>query len=622
MAVESALGGRDPESPFGLGLLLVLSGALVTGTLVAAAFLLPETVGALISGRALLGLGLTFVGAALTLVAALPDWTFDGSAAPFDEVETADDGNDSREDEGPGTRQNPDFGDATVQERARDSLGEVSTEVDLAVFVPGVGLAAIVVVGFLVAPEGTTAAVGTLESAVFGTGRGLLSVAVLAFVLAAVVLAAGPWGRIRLGGESATPEFSTPTYVAMLFSAGIAAGIVFWGPVEALLHYDTVPPYLDAAARSDTAVAGALQYTLFHWGVSAWSVYLAVGLPVAYAAYNRNAPLRVSAVLVPLLGEGAVTHPLGRLVDVLAVVATLGGLSTTLGFLSAQFLAGIEYRWAVNLGAGTELLLVFGLTVIVAVSAVTGVRRGMRRLSGLNTAAFLALLGALAVLGPLGFVASTGASAIAGYAAEFVPMSLYGVGTATGEAWLSAWTGFYWAWWLSWAPFVGLFLARVSRGRRIRTVVVASVGATSLATLVWFVVVGGTALSFQHSGVADVLGVIDSVGIPAAGFPVFGAVPFGGLLLVVFLLLVITFFITSADAATRSLALLTSSRADPSAPLRALLAALIGAIAAVLILVGGSGTVQSAAVVVGGPFAVIALVALGGLAVAIARDMR
>jgi choline/carnitine/betaine transport len=599
VAVERVTGGRDPEGPFGLGLLLLVSGALVTGALVAAAFLLPATVGALISGRALLGLGLTFAGAVLALLAALPDRT---AGVPIGADETAED-----------TWVGVSAGE-WLTARGR----EIREEVDRPVFVPGVALAAVVVVGFLAVPERTIAAVSALESVVFGTARDLLLVAVLTFVLAAVVLAVGPWGRIRLGGEDATPDFSLPAYLAMLFSAGIAAGIVFWGPVEALLHYDTVPPYLDAAAQSDAAVAGALQYTLFHWGVSAWSVYLAVGLPVAYAAYNRGAPLRVSSVLVPLLGEDAVEHPLGRLVDVLAVVATLGGLSTTLGFLGAQFLAGIEYRWPVDL-AGGEPLLVAGLTVIFAVSAVTGVRRGMRRLSGLNSVAFLALLGALALLGPLGFVATTGAGAVAGYVTEFVPMSLYGA-TGGGGDWLSAWTVFYWAWWLSWAPFVGLFLARISRGRQIRTVVLASVGATSLATLTWFVVVGGTALSLQHTGTADVLGVIGDAGIPAAGFPVFDAVPLGDLLLVVFLLLVITFFITSADAATRSLALLTSRRADPSASLRAVLAALVGVIAAVLILMGGSGTVQSAAVVVGGPFAVVALVALAGLAVAIYRD--
>jgi len=599
VGVERVVGGRDPESAFGLGVLLLASCSIVTGTLVAAAFLLPGTVGALISGPALLGLGVTFVGSALTLVAALPD---DAGGDPT--TGTAD-------------AQPP---TAPVLPRLVDRGRRIRHEVDAAVFVPGVGLAAVVVAGFLIVPARTTAAVAAVEVVVFETGRGLLLVSVLAFVAAALVLAAGPWGRIRLGGPTATPEFSTPAYAAMLFSAGIAAGIVFWGPAEALLHYETVPPFLDAAPRSEAAAVGALRYSMFHWGVSVWSIYLAVGLPVAYAVYNRGAPLRVSSVLAPFLGPDATTHPAGRVVDVLAVVATLGGLSTTLGFVSAQFLTGIEYRWGVGLGSGAAVLLVSGLTGVFAVSAATGIRRGVRRLSVLNVAAFLLLAGGLAVFGPLGSVVSTGSAAVAGYAAEFVPMSLYDA--PAGAGWLSSWTVFYWSWWLSWAPFVGLFLARVSRGRTVRTVVLVSVGATSLSTLVWFVVVGGTALSLQRSGAADVLGVVDASGVPAAGFPVFGSIPLGDLPLAVFLLLVVTFFVTSADAATRSLGLLTSRRASPSGGLRVVLAALAGGIAAVLIRVGGSETVQSAAVVVGGPFAAVALVGLVGLAVAIARDMR
>ena len=359
---------------------------------------------------------------------------------------------------------------------------------------------------------------------------------------------------------------------------------------------------------------------MFHWGVSVWSVYLAVGLPVAYAVYNRGAPLRISAVLVPLLGRGVTTRPAGRLVDVLAVVATLGGLATTLGFVSAQFLTGIEYRWGVDLGADAAVLLVLGLTLVFGASAATGIRRGIRRLSGLNVAAFVVLAGALAAFGPLEFVVPTGSAAVASYAVDFVPMSLYDAPAET--EWLSSWTVFYWSWWLSWAPFVGLFLARVSRGRTVRTVVLSSVGATSLATLAWFVVVGGTALSLQRSGAADILGVIGTAGVPAAGFPVFGSIPVGDLPLMLFLLLVFTFFVTSADAATRGLGLLTSHRGSPSAALRSVLAALAGVIAAVLIRFGGSETVQSAAVIVGGPFAVIALLGLAGLAVAIARDTR
>lgn len=600
MGVEQVVGGRDPEGPFGLGLLLLVSCSLVTGALVAAAFLLPATVGALISGAALLGLGVTFVGSTLTLLAALPDHTDHraGERAPTDDR----------------TR----F--VTVRQRLLDRLRETRAEVDTPVFASGVALAAVAVLGFLVVPGRTTAAVTAAEGVVFEAGRAVLLAAVLTFVAAAIVLAAGPWGRIRLGGEAATPEFSTPAYVAMLFSAGIAAGIVFWGPAEALLHYDAVPPFLDAAPRSEAAAVGALQYTLFHWGVSVWSVYLAVGLPVAYAAYNRGAPLRVSSVLVPLLGPDATTRPIGRVIDVLAVLATLGGLATTLGFVSAQFLTGIEYRWGVGLGAGAEVLLVSGLTVIFGVSAATGIRRGIRRLSGLNAGVFLVVAVALAVFGPFEFVAAAGSSAVASYATDFVPMSLYDA--PAGTEWLSAWTVFYWSWWLSWAPFVGLFLARISRGRTVRSVVLASVGATSLATLVWFVIVGGTALSLQRSGAADVLAVIDATGVPAAGFPVFGSIPLGDLPLVLFLLLGFTFFVTSADVATRGLGLLTSDRSSPSPALRSVLAVLTGGIAAVLLFVGGSETVRSAAVVVGGPFAVVALVGLAGFAVALARDLR
>jgi choline/carnitine/betaine transport len=600
VAVRQVVGGRDPEGPFGLGLLLLVSCSLVTGALVAAAFLLPGTVGALISGAALLGLGITFVGSTLTLLAALPD----------------------RGDERAGNRSTADGRTrfVTVRERLLDRLRATRREVDAPVFVSGVALAAAVIVGFLVVPDRTVAAVAAVERVVFQAGRRVLLVAVLAFVAAAVVLAAGPWGRIRLGGAEATPEFSTPAYVAMLFSAGIAAGIVFWGPAEALLHYDAVPPFLDAAPRTEAAAVGALQYTLFHWGVSVWSVYLAVGLPVAYAVYNRGAPLRVSSVLVPLLGPDATTRPVGRAIDVLAVMATLGGLATTLGFVSAQFLTGIEYRWGVALGAGAEVLLVSGLTLIFAVSAATGIRRGIRRLSGLNAGLFLVVTAALAAFGPFEFLAAAGSSAVANYATDFVPMSLYDAPAAAG--WLSAWTAFYWSWWLSWAPFVGLFLARISKGRTVRSVVLASVGATSLATLVWFVIVGGTAVSLQRSGAADILALIGASGVPAAGFPVFGSIPLGDLPLVLFLLLVFTFFVTSADVATRGLGMLTSDRSSPSPALRSVLAVLTGSIAAVLLPVGGSETVRSAAVVVGGPFAVVALVGLAGLAVALARDVR
>jgi glycine betaine transporter len=607
MAVGGWSGELDPDGPFALGMLLLASTGIVTGALVAAAFLLPRTVGALISGRALLALELTVVGSVLALIAVLPDGEGTGPG-----VERG-----PRTGDGDGSSQPLDDGrQAAGNRRERDGqLARIRAEVDGAVGYPGVFIAAVVVVAFLVVPTQTREVVGVLEATVFGTGRELLLGAVVTFVAGAAVLAVGPWGRIKLGGEAATPEFSDLSYVMMLFSAGIAAGIVFWGPAEAVFHYGTVPPFLEASRGTESGVVGALQTTLFHWGVSAWSTYLAVGLPIAYAAYNLDAPLRVSSVLVPFMGTDAVDTVPGRILDVLAVVATLGGLATTLGFLSAQFLTGIEYRWGVDPGVAGEVLLVAGLAVIVTVSVLAGLGRGMRRLSSVNTVLFGSLLVGLVVVGPTAFIFDTGVAAVGGYATDFVGMSLY----AGGGDWLAAWTIFYWAWWLSWAPFVGLFLARISRGRRVRTVVLAAVGATSLATLTWFVVVGATTLSLQESGAVDFLAVIDSAGVAVAGYPLFDALALGDLLLVPFLLLIITFFITSADAATHSLALLTSRADRPSATLQVLLVVLSGVIATVLIVFGGRGVVRSVAVVTGGPFAVVGLIALAGLAVAI-RD--
>jgi glycine betaine transporter len=616
MSVQRLTGGIDQEQSTVLLLLLLLSVWIVTGLFVAAAFLLPQTVGALISGQALLALGMTFAGATLALVAATPGTApgtpgaggAAGSAnTPVEPVRNGD--------------------DPTVLDRLRATHAELDGQV----VYPVVLVAAASTGSFLLWPEGTRSLVDAAETIVLDTGRPLLHGAVLVFVLGVLWLAVGDSGRIRFGGDDATPEYSDGAYLAMLFSAGIAAGIVFWGPAEALFHYDSPPPYVGAESGSAAAIDGALTYSLFHWGVSAWSAYLIVGLPIAYAVYNRGAQLRVSAMLAPLLGTDVVERPLGKLVDVLAVLATLGGLSTTLGFLSAQFLTGIEFHWSISLDPAAQVLFVGGLTGIVIVSVLAGLRQGMRRLSVLNSGVFLFVLVILALVGPTLFILENGGQAVLGYLANFLPMSLYtgdsvasgvlpGVPETAAGDWLEGWTSFYWAWWLSWAPFVGLFIARISRGRRIRTVVFAAGIVTSIATLTWFVVAGATALELQHTGAVDLLAVMSEIDTAVAGYPLFEALPLGNVLLIPFLLLVITFFITSADAATRSLALMTARDGRPSPLLHTALALAIGVIAISLILFGDGAVLQSAAVLTGGPFAVLGLVALFGLVVAVRAE--
>ncbi|MEA5388535.1 BCCT family transporter [Haloarculaceae archaeon H-GB11] len=421
-------------------------------------------------------------------------------------------------------------------------------------------------------------------------------------------------GSIRLGGPDATPSYTFPAYFAMFFSAGIAAGIVFWGPAEALFHYNTVPPFVDAAAGSSAAATGALKTVLFHWGISAWSAYVAVGVPIAYYAYNKGAPLRVSTLLTPFLGTDNLDSPLAKLVDVLAVFATIGGVATSVGFVGNQFLSGVSYQWGVQTTNLDTLLVVGGITVIFTVSVVTGVKRGIRRIAAVNFGLFLVLGLVTLIVGPTLYIIANGSVAFVGYAVEFISLRFAPLLGDGGGSWYNAWTLFYWVWWFSWAPFAGLFLAAISKGRTLRTVATTGVFATSLATIVWFAIIGGTSLHLQAEGIADIAGVMGESGYAVAAFPLFDALPVGGLLVFLFMALIITFLVTSADTSTLTISILaTEQGVAPTMPTRVFWGVLQGAFGAGLIIVGGGPALQSAAVITGGPFGVIAFVGVAGL---------
>ncbi len=445
----------------------------------------------------------------------------------------------------------------------------------------------------------------------------------VAFVLFAVVIVVGPWGAIRLGGDDATPAYSYPAYFAMVFSAGIAAGIVFWAPAEALFHYGSPPPFVGAAAETTGAAQGALATVFFHWGVSAWSAYVAVALPVAYYAYNRGAPLRVSTVLAPFLGTDSADHPLAKTIDILAVFATIGGVGTSVGFVGTQFLSGVEYQWGVGTSALDTFVVVAGLTVVFTVSVVTGVKRGIRRLSGVNVTLFGLTMALLLVLGPTAYILTGGARALVGYATTFPTASLGPAVLGGGGEWYNAWTLFYWVWWFSWAPFAGLFLASISRGRTLRTVALTGAGASSAATLAWFTVVSGTALQLQAAGTVDVLAAIGESGYEVAGFPLLAALPLGELLVVLFFALIVTWIATSGDTSTLTNAVLaTEPGVAPGTATRVFWGFLQGAFGFGLITIGAANALQSAAVITGGPFGVVVLAGVLGLLADLVRPER
>jgi glycine betaine transporter len=486
------------------------------------------------------------------------------------------------------------------------------------------GLPVVVFVAFfslqVLFPVTVTEAVDTAAGTVLQVGGPVFLGAVFLAVLYCLFLLFGPWGEVRLGGPEAEPSYTYPTYFTLVFTAGIAAGLVFWGPAEAIFHYESPPPFAGVAAESSAAIDWGLTYALFHWGLSAWSAYAVIGVPIAYFVFTRGAPLRVSTILTPFLGLSGLDSVPARLVDVLAVFATIGGIATSVALVSEQFLAGISFQWGVTSGDLGPVLFVGGLTLIFVLSTVTGIHRGIRRIASLNVVLFGLFALLLAVIGPWSFVLDRGVDALGSYAVNFVPLSLH-----VGGQWVADWTVWNWSWWFSWAPFAGLFVAALSRGRRIKTVVFTTVVATSAASIVWFLLLGGTSLFFQQTGRADILGAIAARGgsEAVAGFPLLEALPLSQLLMFLFLALIVVFMASSADTSTLVVSILATRRGlSPSSGNIVFWGVFQGAVAALVLIVGGAETLQAMAVLTGGPFAVLSLVALVGLTLTLYRHER
>ena len=573
---------------------------VIAGAAVIAGFFFPQFVGDVVTGQGWLVLALLFFGAGLGYIALLP-------------VETGEP-EENRIERG-----------ATYLLRVRrltwiDSVKHFLSRQDPLTFGAPVLVLAVFFAAFLILPEGTVAATNAVRDFLLRE-LGLLFLGVMFLsVLYCLFLLVGPWGDVRLGGSDAEPTYTYPTYFSMVFTAGIAAGIVFWGPAEAIFHYQSPPPYFGADPQSGGAILFGLTYALFHWGFSAWSAYTVIGVPIAYFMYQRGAPLRVSTVLTPFLGVDGLDSLPGRIVDTLAIFATIGGIATSVAFVSRQFLTGINFQWGVTYGDLGPVLFVGMLTLIYVLSAASGVHRGIRRIAAVNVVLFGLFALLLVAVGPRSFVLDRGMAALGNYAAHFVQMSFY-----TGGEWVAGWTVWNWSWWFSWAPFAGLFLAALSRGRTVRTVVLTGVVATSGATIVWFLLMGGTSLYLQHTGAADILASISAYGgsEAVAGFPMFAALPFSQLLMFLFLALIVVFIVTSADTSTLVVSILATKRElAPSTGSLVFWGIFQGTVAVTVLLIGGGETLQAVAVLTGGPFAVISLVALLGLTVSFRRNER
>ncbi|ELZ96173.1 BCCT family transporter [Haloferax sulfurifontis] len=494
------------------------------------------------------------------------------------------------------------------------AVSEFLDEIEPVIFAFGAAITLLFVGAFSLNPDASYEFVLGIRRWILATFNWFFLIAMLGFVLFLGFVIFGPWGNLKLGDED--PEYSFLSYFAMMYSAGLAAGIVFWGPAEALFHYSTVPPLYGAEAQSAAAMPLAVQYSIFHWSLTQWSCFTVMGLAIGYFVYNYDAPLRVSAVLTPILGADNVDGAIGKVVDILAVFATLGGVATSLGFIGSQFITGLNFQWGIQLGDVGTILVITGMVVIFTISLVLGVDKGIRRLSNFNMVVFGLLMLATLIFGPTFRILELGTQATGGFIGDFFQMSLFTQATTTSASkWVNAWTVFYWLWPLAWSPFAGLFIARISRGRSVREVAFAGIGATSLATVPWFAIVGGAGVIMQHSGAANVLGPVSEYGEAVSGYVLFGNLPIAGpLLLFAFLVLVTTFFVTSADSSTLAVSMMTTGgKEEPSALNRVFWAVLQGAVASILMVVGGVNALQSAAIITGAPFAVICVIATLGL---------
>ncbi|WP_395307733.1 BCCT family transporter [Mycobacterium sp. AMU20-3851] len=489
---------------------------------------------------------------------------------------------------------------------------------DLVVF----GVTAAIAVGFLIWGFIDTAALASASGNALGwvmTNTGwLFTLAASGFVLFVLWIALGRFGNIPLGRDDEEPEFRTVSWVAMMFSAGMGIGLMFFGVAEPLAHLVSPPPGTGAEGNPDT-VQTAMATTLFHWTLHPWAIYAVVGLAIAYGVYRKGRFQLISAAFEPLLGDRA-HGGWGKVIDMLAIFATLFGSAASLGLGALQIRSGLQIVGGIGETGNAVLIgIIAVLTCAFVLSAVSGVARGIQWLSNINMVLALLLATFVFVAGPTIFILNLIPTSIGSYFQDLAMMAARtGAEGAETEAWLGSWTIFYWAWWISWTPFVGMFIARISRGRTIRQFVTGVLMVPSLVSLVWFCVFGGAAIKAQQDG-ANLAGEGST---EAQLFGLLSEYPLATVSTIVVMVLVAVFFVSGADAASIVMGSLSErGTIEPHRKTVIFWGVATGAVAAVMLLVGGSDALtglQSITIVAALPFVLVML----GLAVALVKDLR
>ncbi|WP_286718118.1 MULTISPECIES: BCCT family transporter [unclassified Microbacterium] len=443
------------------------------------------------------------------------------------------------------------------------------------------------------------------------------------FVAVAIVFGFSRFGDIKLGRDNDEPEFSLGAWFSLLFAAGMGIGLVFYGVSEPLSHF--VSPRPGVTGEPPQLAQAALTQTYLHWGVTAWSIYVIVGLSLAYAIHRRGRPISIRWTLEPVLGRKRVEGPWGHAIDVVALAGTLFGVATSLGLGVLQISAGLDAAGIAEPSAGLQVIIIGVITVCVLASVLSGVTRGMKWLSSTNLILAGLLLLYILIFGQTEYLLREWVQSIGSYIQNFVGLSFTVSafqGTA-GEDWQSSWTSFYWGWWISWAPFVGIFIARISRGRTVRQFVLGVIGVPTLLGILWFAVLGGSALYLELDQPGSMTTADGSVNIEGAIFQLLDYFPGTTLLTIGVMVLVAVFFITSSDSGALVMGMIaTGGNQEPAKWIRTFFTLVTALLAIALLLTGGLTALQTAAITIALPFSVVMLLICWSTIVAFQRERR
>lgn len=439
----------------------------------------------------------------------------------------------------------------------------------------------------------------------------------LIFVVVALAIAFSKYGKIKIGADDSVPEFSTKSWFAMLFGAGMGIGLVFWGIAEPISHLAS--PMTGIEPGSNEAASFAIRSSFKHWGFHPWACYTIIGLALGYFQYRKKYPGLISSIFVPLIGEKGVRGPMGKAIDILAVFATVAGVATSLGLGTMQINAGLNHVFGIPSTQLVQVLIIAVITIVYIWTAVAGIEKGIALLGDINLYLAATLLVGSFIVGPKLMTMNALSEGIGGYIQNFFIDSLH-INLLADNSWINGWTVFYWAWWIAWAPFVGSFIARISKGRTFKEFILGVTIAPAATSVVWFAIFGSMGIdSANKMGLAKAQEI---AAVPeTALFKVFSQYPLGGILSVIAILLLITFFVTSANSATFVLGMFTQhGDLNPSNSVKMIWGLIQSVLATALLLAGGLLPLQTASVIAAFPFIFIMILAIVSLMKALKEE--